>query len=116
MSLLLLRVGEPIARMEDAQIVRELHIALLEVERNGISLSEEMQRVEGFGLRLSDGWNVGRAWETLEAGECAARVLDDQTLGGVCCCWLEVKEWSRDIEFGLVTEAGDVSVSLRCLG
>ena len=42
MSLLLLRVCEPIPRMEDAEVVCELYIALLEVERHGVLLGQEV--------------------------------------------------------------------------
>ena len=76
MSLFIFRVCEPVARMENAQVVGKLHITFLEVERDGILLSQEMQRVERFSLGFGDGWNVGRARQTLETSECAASVLN----------------------------------------
>lgn len=58
MSLLFLRVREAVARMEDTQVIGELHIALLEVERDCILLGKKVQCVERFGLGFGDGRDV----------------------------------------------------------
>lgn len=55
MPLLFLCIRESIACMKDAQVVRELNIAFLEVERDGVLLGEEVQRIKRFGLRFGDG-------------------------------------------------------------
>lgn len=105
MSLLILRVREPITRMEDTQIIRELHVAFLEVERDGVFLGEKVQRVERFGLRFGDGWDICRARKALETGECAARVLDYEALRRCGGGGLVMQEWAGHVWFGFVTEA-----------
>lgn len=44
--------------MEDAQVVDILHIALPEIEANGVLLREEVERIEGLRLCFGDGWDV----------------------------------------------------------
>jgi len=45
--------------MENAQVVDVLDVALVKVERHGVLFRRVVQRVQGFGLRLGDGRNVG---------------------------------------------------------
>lgn len=107
--LLLVRVREAVTRVEDAQVVRELHIAFLEIERHRIFLGKEMQRIECFGLGFGNRRDVWGAREALEAGKCAARVLDNETLGGRLGGGLVVQKRTRNVRFGFVAEAGCVS-------
>jgi len=57
-SLLLGRVREAITGVENAQIVGVLNVPLAEVEPDGESLGEEVECIQGFCLRFSNGWNV----------------------------------------------------------
>jgi hypothetical protein len=69
MSLLLLRIRKPISRVENAQVVRKLHVSFSEVERYSILFREEVQGIKGFGLRFGYRWDGRRAWEALEASK-----------------------------------------------
>lgn len=57
--LLLLGVFEPSARVEDAEVVDELDVARLELERDGVLLRRVVQRIERLGLGFGDGRDVG---------------------------------------------------------
>jgi hypothetical protein len=48
-------IHEPIAPVEDAQVVDVLDVALLEIQPEGVLLREEVYRVERLSLRLGDG-------------------------------------------------------------
>ena len=105
MSLFLLRIREAFARVENTQVIHKLHIAFLEVQRDRMLLRQKVQVVERFGLGFGDGWDVCGTWKTLEAGEGAASVLDDEALGRGVCCGLAV-EGTRYVRFRFVAEAG----------
>lgn len=67
--------------MEDGQVVDVLDIALLEVRVHAELIAEEVQGVEGLGLGLGDGRDVGVAGERAEPDEGAAGVLQRDPLG-----------------------------------
>ncbi len=77
--------------MEEAKTVDVLDIALLEVESQGVLLSEKLQGIKSFCLSFSYHWNMGSASLFSVSGEQAPCVLDDdvailpveQRLGGV---------------------------------
>jgi len=48
--------------MENAQIIDILHIAFLEIKRDAVFLSQEMQGIEGFSLGLCDGRDTWVSW------------------------------------------------------
>lgn len=66
--------------MENTQIIHILHVALPEVQCHGEPLCQEVQCVEGFGLRFRDGWDVAGSGKSLEARETATGVLDYDAL------------------------------------
>jgi hypothetical protein len=70
-------VHEPVAPVEDAQVVDVLDVALLEAQPERVLLREEVHRVERLRLRLGDGRDARRPRQREEAGEDAPRVLDD---------------------------------------
>ena len=53
-----LRILETGSRVEDAEVVGELDVSLLEVEGDGVLLRREVQRIESFRLRLRDRGDV----------------------------------------------------------
>jgi len=69
--------------MEHREIIHILHIALLEIRVDAVLIAQEMQRVEGLGLRLRDGRNGRIARQSTEADEVATRVLERDALW--CC-------------------------------
>ena len=89
---LLWRISELLAGMEDAQVVGELNVALVEVEGGAILLSREVQGIQSLSLSLGDGRNVCRSGKTPVSCESAARVLDYEALGCVFSCRLEVQK------------------------
>jgi hypothetical protein len=67
-------------------IVHVLDVTLLEVSVDTELFPQEVQRIEGFGLCLSDGWYLGVSWQLAEAHEITPSVLEGNTfwriLGG----------------------------------
>lgn len=44
--------------MKEREVVHVLNVALLEVGVDAELFSQEVQRIKGFSLGLSDGWNL----------------------------------------------------------
>ena len=57
--LLLRRVPEPGAGVENAQVVDILDVPLTKVQRHGVLFSRVVQRVQSFRLSFGDGGDVG---------------------------------------------------------
>lgn len=70
-------VAECISSMQQSHTVDILDITLLEVQPERVLLSQEVNRVQCFGLSFGDGWDVGVAFLRPIAGEVASGVLDD---------------------------------------
>lgn len=89
-SLLVCRVSEFLASMENAQVVGKLNVALVEVERGAVFFGREVQGIQCLGLGLSNGGNFSRSRETPVACKGSSRVLNDHSLRGILGGWLEV--------------------------
>jgi len=74
-------ICKSIARVEDAQVVDVLDVALLEVQRGTVFIGSKVQGVQCFCLSFCDRWNILRSWLGQKAREVPASVLYDDTLG-----------------------------------
>lgn len=90
--LVLLRVSEPVPRMEYGKVIDKLHIPPLEPRRHAVLLPEEVQRVQGLRLGFCYGRAVDAAGEGAEAHEVTAGVLEEDTFGDGGCGGLVEEE------------------------
>ncbi|QBZ61155.1 hypothetical protein PoMZ_08101 [Pyricularia oryzae] len=79
-SLLIHRIPEPVPGVKDGQVVDVLHVALAKVGGDVEALAEKVQRVQGLGLRLGDGRDVGAARQGAEPDQVPAGVLQQDPL------------------------------------
>lgn len=90
--------------MEDAEVIDVLHISLLKVQRGTVFLRQEMQGIQGLGLRFGDGGDVRGPGLGLKAGEIAPRVLNEDAIWGRVGGGLEIQQGSLGVGSSRVVE------------
>lgn len=93
--LLLLGVGEAIAGVENAHVVRVLDVALLEVQFHRKLVAKIMEGVEGFGLRLGNWRDFLTSREGTIPDKVSTSVLNGQAFGSRRGGRLVVNQGSR---------------------